>query len=136
MELYEGETCRCDEKPADRSDRFKMLRGLQDAVVVIGVLGAIVMITGGLIAIVQAVNENGGQIGPGALIGVSILFAAVLFCLGLWLIKAFIQWLIEIGGDVRRAADAVESTGEIVARQDAEWRKKAEASEPEERRDT
>jgi len=38
--------------------------------------------------------------------------------------------------DMKRNADAVEATGEIVARQDMEWRKKAETPEPEERRDT
>jgi hypothetical protein len=36
--------------------------------------------------------------------------------------------LIALGEDTRRAADALEATGKIVAEQDAEWRKKSETA--------
>jgi len=116
MKLYDGETCHCMETAAeaDAVDRFRMLRGLHDVVAVILVLGTVAIGIGGVIAL------SAGEM----ITGLALLLGAVIFCLNLCLTLAVIVWLREVGTDIRRAADALEATGKIVAEQDAEWRKK------------
>jgi UPF0716 family protein affecting phage T7 exclusion len=130
MKLYDTETCRCDE--AAQTDRFKTLRGLQGAVVAIQFLGVVLICAAGLGIIVN--NLGAGSAGPSPLaigIGIGVIFTGVIHFILFGLIGQFMGWLIDVGEDVRRAAEALEATGEIVARQDAEWRKKAESPGPE-----
>ncbi len=147
MALYGGETCHCEQVATAETGTYKDLSARAVAtfvgclLIAAGIIMTIYFVAGYDTAVETTIpgeynslfhhydsdrHERVNNIGLEANRLVGVMCGLGLTFLGGGLL--IIGRLIALGEDTRRAADALEATGKIVAEQDAEWRKKSETA--------